>query len=144
VLVLVALLPLAACDRPDPSLQPDEVLRGELGLTSDDEVHRVTLTGGEAERAEPVSVSIPPGAYVEFITSDFLVHEVVFEHDSLSADQWAFLERTDQIDSPPLVQRDSRYVLAFEGAPPGRYPYSLQGNGDAGRGVIVVREPEPR
>lgn len=137
-------MPLLSCEHPDPSLQPDEVLQRELGLTSDDEVHRVTLTGGEAERAEPVAVSIAPGAYVEFITADFLVHEVMFERDSLSADQWAFLERTDQVGSPPLVQRESRYVLAFEGAPPGRYPYSLRGNGESGTGVIVVRAPEPR
>lgn len=133
-----------ACERPDPSLQPDAVLRAELGLTNSDEVHRVTLTGGEAERAEPVAVSIAPGAYVEFITADWFVHEVIFERDSLSDDQWAFLERTDQVDSPPLVQRESRYVLAFEDAPPGRYPYSLHGNGMAGRGVILVRAPAPR
>ena len=143
-LVLWAVLPLAACDPPDPALQPDEVLQTELGLTSRDEVHRITLTGGESERADPVSVSVTQGAYVEFITADWLVHEVTFERDSLSADQWAFLERTDQVGSPPLVQRESRYVLAFEDAPPGRYPYALQGNGVVGRGVIVVREAEPR
>lgn len=143
VLALGAVVPLSACERPDPSLQPDRVLQEELGLTRADQVHRVTLTGGESERAEPVAVSIEQGAYVEFVTADFLVHEVIFERDSLGADQWAFLEGTDQVDSPPMVQRESRYVLAFEGAPPGRYPYSLQGNGADGRGVIVVRAPKP-
>jgi hypothetical protein len=104
-------LQLGACDPPDSQFPPDEVLRTQLGLTSKDEVHRVTLTGGDTERAEPAVVSIGPGAYVEFITDDWLVHEVNFEQDSLSSDQWAFLQRTDQVDSPPLLQRESRYVL---------------------------------
>jgi plastocyanin len=133
-----------ACDPPDGQLQPDQVLQSELGLTANDQVHRVTLTGGAAEKADPIAVSIDVGAYVEFITTDWLIHEVLFDRDSLDAAQWAFIERTDQAESPPLLQRDSRYVLSFEGAPPGRYPYSLQGNREPGRGVIVVRAPEVR
>ena len=139
----VSALLLLSCGA-DPKLQPDEVLQSELGLTLRDRVHRITLTGGEAERAEPVAVSVAPGAYVEFITADWFVHEVIFTADSLGAEQRAFLERTDQVASPPLVHRDSRYVLAFEGAPAGRYPYTIEGNGRAGRGVIVVGDPEAR
>jgi hypothetical protein len=47
-------------------------------------------------------------------------------------------ERTDQVASPPLLRLDSRYVVDFEGGPPGRYPYLLEGSGAAGRGVVVV------
>jgi plastocyanin len=120
------------------------LLQAELGLTLEDRVHRVRLAGGEVERADPLRVSIEPGAYVEFVTTDWMIHEVIFELDSLSAKQRAFLEHTDQIASPPLIQLDSRYVLAFEGAPPGRYVYRLEGNGRAGRGVILVIPPEAR
>ena len=56
----------------------------------------------------------------------------------------ATLERADQLASPPLIYRDSRYVLAFEGAPAGKYPYAIEGNGRPGRGVIVVGDPEAR
>ena len=135
---------LSGCDLPDPSLQPDETLRAELGLTSTDQVHRVTLTGGPVERAEPAAVSIEPGAHVEFVTADWLIHEVIFEVDSIGRAGQDFLRSTDQMASPPLIDRDTRYVLTFEAAPPGRYPYRLEGNGESGSGVIIVRDPEAR
>jgi len=133
---------VASCDPPpDPDTQPDEVLQAELGLTLKDQVYRVMLTGGATERADPVAISIEPGAYVEFVTTDWLIHEVIFEADSLAGERWFFLERTDQTASPPLINRESRYVLSFEGAPPGRYPYSIEGNGRPSRGVIIVTDP---
>ena len=127
---------------PDNELPPDELLQAELGLTLDDRVYRVILTGGAAEQADPVVLLIEQDAYVEFITDDGFIHEVIFDPDSLSSDQWSFLERTDQEASPPLIERDSRYILVFEGAPFGRYPYRIEGNGNPGRGVIVLAEPD--
>ena len=133
---------VAACrPEPDPTLQPDLLLQTELGLTLDDRVYRVSVTGGEVERSQPAALSIEPGSYVAFVTTDWLVHEVRFETDSLGTAQRAFLERTDQVASPPLIERESRYVLSFVEAPPGRYSYRLEGNGRAGRGVIVVGAP---
>jgi plastocyanin len=120
------------------------VLRAELGLTLDDRVHRVRLAGGDVEQADPPVLSIETGEYVEFVTTDWLIHEVIFELDSLSAEQQDFLRRTDQMESPPLLERDSRYVLVFEGAPRGRYVYRLEGNGRPSRGAIVVSPPAPR
>ncbi|MSR20415.1 MAG: hypothetical protein EXR91_05485 [Gemmatimonadetes bacterium] len=117
------------------------MLQAELGLTLDDRVYRVSVTGGEIERSEPAALSIEAGSYVEFITTDWLVHEIRFETDSLGTAQRAFLERTDQVASPPLIERESRYVLSFAEAPPGRYGYRMEGNGQAGRGVIVVVVP---
>lgn len=140
----VVCLALAGCEPPDPALQPDEVLQSELGLAVGDRVHRVLLTGGETERAEPAALSIEQGALVEFLTTDWLIHEVVFERDSVGSTHWSFLQRTDQTASPPLIDKETRYVLSFEGAPSGRYPYRLEGNGTPGRGVIIVREPQPR
>jgi plastocyanin len=91
-----------------------------------------------------VAISIEPGSYVEFVTTDWLIHEVIFEADSVTRAQWSFLESTDQTASPPLINRESRYVLTFEGAPSGRYPYLIEGNGPAGRGLIIVIPPEDR
>ncbi|MBM4183054.1 MAG: hypothetical protein FJ207_02380 [Gemmatimonadetes bacterium] len=139
---LAAVVLGAACaPEPDPTLQPDEVLQAELGLSLEDRVYRVAITGGPVERAEPAAISIEPGAYVEFITTDWLIHEVLFETDSLGTAERSFLERTDQVASPPLIERESRYVLSFAGAPPGRYTYRLEGNGRSARGVIVVAAP---
>lgn len=129
---------VAGCEPEDPTLSPDQVLLAELGLTARDRVHRISVSGGEAERADPAAISIDAGAHVEFVTTDWLIHEVVFDPDSVLGERWSFLERTDQTESPPLIDRDSRYVLSFDGAPPGRYRYRLQGNGAPGSGVIVV------
>ncbi len=119
-------------------MQPDEVLRSELGLTDRDEVHRVRITGGVVELAAPRATTIQPGAYLEFVTGDWLVHEIIFELDSLLPDARAFLERTDQVASPPMLRLDSRFVVDFEGSPPGRYPFVVEGSGAPGHGVVVV------
>lgn len=138
--VAATVLALAgACGSEVPeALRPDPVLREELGLTDADEVHRVLLSAATGERARPDSVAVPDGAWVDFVSADFRVHEIVFEVDSLAPPARAFLERTDQVASPPLVDRGARFVIHMEGAPPGRYPYLLQGNGAPVRGVVVV------
>lgn len=122
----------------DSELRPDEILRSELGLTDRDEVHRVVITGGAVELAVPQATTIRPGAYLEFVTGDWLVHEIIFELDSLRPEARAFLERTDQVSSPPMLRLDSRYIVDFEGSPPGRYPFVLEGSGAPGHGVVVV------
>lgn len=138
-LVLLATAPLlGSCEAPDPELVPDAVLQSQLGLTPDDRVHTVRISTGVAERADPASVTVEPGEYVQFVSSDFLVHEVSFVLDSLDAPARAFLERTGQRASPPLLEQDARFVVSFVAAPPGRYPYALSGNRAPGNGEIVV------
>jgi plastocyanin len=129
----------AACGRSvPPADRPDEVLRTQLGLTDKDEVHRVTLTGGNTEVLDPVQTTVPVGAWVEFVTGDGRVHQVSFEADSLGAEARAFLERTDQMASPPLVNEGQRFVVSFHDAPQGRYPFRAEGNGGPTHGVVVV------
>ena len=129
---------LAACEPPDPALIPDELLQRELGLTESDRIHTVELRTGVGERSEPGDLVIRPGDLVEFVSSDWFVHEVHFAADSMEAEMFAFLEATDQSDSPPLLQQGSRFVLTFNGAPLGRYVYFLKGNRSPGSGSIVV------
>lgn len=137
---LVLVLLTLACGRSVlPENRPDEVLREKLGLTDKDEVHRVTLTGGRAEVLDPAVTTVPAGAWVEFVTADGRVHEVRFEADSLGAEARAFLERTDQMASPPLVNEGERFVVSFRDAPEGRYPFTAEGNEGPARGVVVVR-----
>ena len=123
----------------DTSLRPDSLLRAELGLTDADQVHRVAISGGLRETLSAPSVEIAPGAWVEFVTLDWWVHEIRFEADSLPREARAFMERTDQVASQPLVTKDERFVLSFEGAPDGRYPFVVEGSGAPARGVVVVR-----
>lgn len=135
--LLILLAGLAACG-PDPELRPDQRLQDELGLSSRDEVHRISISGGEQERAEPAEVTVPQDAYVEFVSTDSWVHEVRFELDSLEGPARDFLEGTDQSDSPPLVNADSRFLVSWAGAPPGRYPFRIEGNGAPVAGVVIV------
>lgn len=104
-------------------------------------MHRVRVGGGGAEHVEPDETVVAPGAYVQFATTDWLVHEVVFEADSLGPDALRFMEELDQLASPPMVARDSRFVVSFVDAPPARYPYRVEGNGAPARGVVIVRAP---
>lgn len=135
---LIALL-IVGCDRGvPPDLQPDEVLKRELGLTESDEVHRISLTASDGEEAVPPEVTVPPAAWVEFVSLDWRVHEVHFEVDSLSASALGFLTRTGQLNSPPLLQRNARFVVSFLDAPEGRYPFRIEGNRAPGRGVVIV------
>lgn len=143
VAAAAALLLGAGCGSGVPDdLQPDQTLREELGLGDDDEVHRLTLTSGAREEVQPDSVALPPGAWAEFVSGDWRAHEVRFEVEDMGPDQRSFLESTDQVASPPLVDRDDRFVLSFAEAPAGRYPFVVEGNGAPTRGVVVV-EPRP-
>lgn len=136
-MVLVAVA--TGCSRgPDPSLFPDSVLRAELGLTDADRVHRITLAGGGAEQVAADSVLVAEGDWVEFVATDWRTHEVRFEAEALGAEARSFLERSDQVASPPLMAPDARFVVSFRGAPEGRYPFRVEGNGAPGRGVVVV------
>jgi plastocyanin len=107
-------------------------------LSDKDEVHRIVLSGGEREVFDPEQVEIVQGVWVEFVSADWRVHEIRFEVDSLSAAGRTFLEDTDQVASPPLVDRGARFVVSFAGAPDGRYPFIAEGNGAPGRGVVIV------
>ena len=141
---LALLIPLLlwACERSDPRLRPEQVLKDSLQLGDEDRVHRVqVLSRDNHEALDPESVTIRPGDYVEFVTEDHRVHAVAFELDSLAPDRATFLRRTGQEGSPPLVVQEARFVVTFADAPLGRYPFVLTGNGVATRGAIVVGEP---
>jgi plastocyanin len=140
-LLLLVLLG-SACKRTDASLQPDALLRDSLGLGDEDRVHRVRLSSPDnRESVEPDSVLVRPGDLVEFMTADRRVHAVSFQLDGLPAAAAEFLRGTAQESSPPLIEPEARFLVRFEGAPVGRYPYTVAGNGAEGRGLIVVAEP---
>ena len=143
-LLFLGLVPgivVSGCEPVDPELIPDEYLQSELGLTPDDRVHSVSISGGTMERADPGEVRVRVGDFVQFVSADWRVHEVVFELDSLPPAAHRFLEGTGQVASPPLLHQGSRFVLSFSDAPPGRYPFSIAGNTAAGLGVVIV-EPD--
>ncbi|MGD2069297.1 MAG: hypothetical protein PVI57_11535 [Gemmatimonadota bacterium] len=131
---------LVACGSPNEH-PPDQVLRDSLGLAETDQVFRVEVVAEDGrEDARPPEVTIPPGAFVEFVTGDRRLHTVAFLLDDMDPSTADFLRTTDQVESPPLLELGSRFVLSFRGAPPGRYPYQLEGNGRPARGLVIVEE----
>lgn len=145
---LVALLPAAtlACERPapEPRNPPDTLLRDSLGLSEADQVHRVVLGREDGLLVvRPDSVQVNRGHWVEFLSADGWPRRVRFELDSLSAAAAELLRSTGQDASPPLLDPGSRFVVTFAGAPEGRYPYRVDGNGREVRGVVVVAAGGP-
>lgn len=142
VLLLVGLLlPSGCADEAEEDADPHRELRERLGLEPDREIHRVSLGGrGSEEHVVPSRLRVGPGAVVVFVTVDGRVHTISFPEDSLSSGAARFLRRTSQMRSPPLVDRDARFVLSFQGAPGGRYRYRSEGPGGEAWGTILVEE----
>lgn len=135
-------LALWGCGSGESELPPDARLQRELGLQPSDRVHSVLLHGGVQGWIEPAEATVLQGDYLQFVAADSWVHELNFEADSLPAPARAFMEGLDQLVAPPMVSRGSRFVVSFVDAPPGRYPFRVEGGGPARTGVIVV-EPLP-
>jgi len=110
-----------------------------LGLARGAEVHSIVLSGrGAEEHVVPTLVNAVPGDAVEFRSVDHRVHTVWFPPDSLAPEILAFLQVTDQLAGPPLVNRGSRFILRLEDAPSGRYVFLSDGHGGIAHGVIEV------
>jgi len=141
--VVPLLVGVLGCGSPsdDPSAASAEE-REALGLRAGAELHKVTLGGrGAEEHAVPTRVVAEPGDAVEFRTVDHRVHTVAFAPDSLSEESRAFLGSTGQLASQPLVSRGSRFIVRFQDAPPGRYPFVSNGHGGTAWGVVEIGLP---
>ena len=113
-----------------------------LGLPSGAELHLVTLGGrGSEEHVVPTRIQASPGDAVEFRTVDHRVHTLTFLTDSLTQEVRLFLESTEQMASPPLISRGSRFIIRLQNAPPGRYLFVTEGHGGSARGVLEVGLP---
>lgn len=142
--LLALTVALVACERDAPlELQPDQALRDLLGLDSRDWVHPVQLRGrGNDEVAEPARTVVEKGHWVDFRGGDARGHVVRFDTLALSAEARAWMRDTDQVESPPLLTPASRWVVSFEEAPAGIYPFVVEGSGALGAGHIEVSTGE--
>lgn len=91
----------------------------------------------------PDTVRAEVGAAVIFQVADWWVHTVQFVAEEMTPAQIGFLEGRARMLSPPLVERGSRYVVSFTEAPPGSYPFRIDGFGDLARGAVVIEVPVP-
>ncbi len=128
---------VAACGEPERPSDPE--LAAALGLDPGHSIHRIDLGGrGSIEHVVPSKIDVDPGDVVQFVAVDGRIHTVDFLLDSIGPEAGRFLRSTGQDASPPLVQRGARFVVSFEGAPPGDYFFVSQGNADPAVGLIRV------
>lgn len=116
----------------------DPELARELGLPERTEIHRVNLvTRGGVPVVLPMELHVTTSGWVQFVTQDWRVYTVHLRGAEPEATAW--LQATRQGDAPPLVEQGARYVIRFEGAPAGAYPFEVLGQGGRVAGRIVVR-----
>jgi len=141
VLALLLLAPAVACgsESPPPS---DPELAEALGLPPRTPIYRFDLADRQGVVGLfPAEWEIPDGGVVQFVTRDPRVYSIHFERGAMSAEAWRFMQESGQESSPPLTREGARFVLSFEDAPPGAYPFRVEGQSETARGEIRVRDP---
>lgn len=109
----------------------------EVQLEAGTSLHEIAIRGsGSVDSIAPLQVQAEPGDAVQFTSADHRTHAIAFEADRLTGPVRDYLERTDQLRGPPLVNRGAAWVVVLEEAPPGRYPFLCRSH-DA-RGVVIV------
>jgi plastocyanin len=126
LLVFAAAAWLGGCDKKDgPSADPHvlELAHDTIRLDNGRVIQIFMHAAGDSAGFRPANVRASVGDVLRFTAGDAMTHAVAFEAASLSAEARAFLERTSQMRSPPLVDRGTAWVVSLEGAPPGTYPF---------------------
>lgn len=132
------MLAFGACESPGLGtrgevleLDADTIRLGQHVAVAD-----VLLRTGAAEAIDPDTVRIRVGDVVRFTAADARSHIVAFDRGSLAPAAVEHLERTGQLRSPPLLTTGARWIVSFEGAPPGAYTFIESSRG--ARGVVLV------
>ena len=112
---------LSGCGRDGSDPRVLELAHDTITLENGRVVQIFMLGAGDSAGFRPASVQANVGDVLRFTADDALTHAVGFEETSLSADARAFLERSGQLRSPPLVDRGTAWVVSLENAPPGEY-----------------------
>ena len=94
-------------------------------------------TNAQSKDFEPAQLNAARGDYVRFTTGDSRTHAIVFEIPS--PEMRAFLEKTGQLRSPPLVTNGASWVITLKDAPAGSYAYRCLMHNDIGQIVVAAR-----
>lgn len=138
-LILAAGMFLSGCLReaPPPS---DPELAEALGLSPRTPIHRISLADREGRIGVfPSVLEIGARDVVQFRAEDRRVYGIRFLEAEMSSASRDFLADRHQLASPPLVEAGARFVVSFEGAPEGIYPFLVEGSGGSQRGEIRLR-----
>lgn len=106
-----------------------DTIQLEAGVRLMDVTVAMRPDGGEFD---PAALQAAPGDVVRFTAGDNGLHALAFDARGLSPDAHAFLERTAQLRSPPLVAAGTQWVISLAGAPAGAYPFTCTTHGVRG------------
>lgn len=102
-------------------------------------LHEIILGGrGAEEHVVPQNIAVRSGSEVHFVTADNRVHTVHFQLEDMAEAARQFIQSTEQFSSPPLITRGTRYIVSFENAPRGFYPFTVRAHGEPVAGAVVV------
>jgi len=112
-----------------------------LELPASTTIHRFDLMDRDGRIGLfPRVLEIASGHWVQFVVADTRVYSVHFDRGRFEDPaNWEFLVSLHQTASPPMVETGSRYIVSFDGAPPGVYPFRIDGQGAPVAGEIRVR-----
>jgi plastocyanin len=132
-----------ACDhvRPDVDEGPRviELAHDTIRLEAGRRLVEVRAERTDTGDFHPPRAEAAPGDYVRFTAADGGGHAIVFAEDRLTPQARAFLERTDQLRSPPLIQEGASWVITLEDAPAGTYPFRCTTHNAAGELIVAPR-----
>jgi len=136
--LLLASLP-GGCDQvevePGPAVL--ELPGSTVELAGGARIVDIEIRDDNGPRFEPADIDIAVGDMVRFRVGGRGPHALVFEPDSSAAAIREFLDRTGQMRSAPLIEPGVAWILTFEGAPPGEYPFRCLTHGERGRIVVA-------
>lgn len=125
---LILAASMVGCESVPPELQPAQILQDSLGLTVKDVVHEIGVrTEAGTQVANPARVEVRGAAHLSFRSDDSSARRIASDTTDLTADQREFA-RTFGQGSPPLVQREARWVIDMTGAPAGHYTFRVMGS----------------
>jgi plastocyanin len=132
----------AGCDRtkgePAAEQGPRVLQLDSTSIALPDSVHLAVITLDRSIRADMdrLNVELRVGDIIRFETRDGGGHAIAFDGVALATRARVWLEHTGQLRSPPLVAAGNAWVVSFEEAPPGDYPFQCVTHG--GRGTVRV------
>lgn len=113
----------------------------EVNLAAGSQVHEIVVAGAATtDSIAPAGVRARSGDALRFTTGDHRTHAMAFDADRLAPVIREYLDATNQLRGPPLVNRGSAWVVVLEQAPPGRYPFICRPHN--ARGTVVVGAPD--
>ncbi|MEO5511907.1 MAG: plastocyanin/azurin family copper-binding protein [Longimicrobiales bacterium] len=101
-------------------------------------VATVRIDRTRSDELDPAQSNVRTGDLLRFMAQDAGAHAVAFDGDGMSAEARSFLEQSGQMRSPPFMAKGSTWVVSFDKAPPGTYPYRCPTHGV--RGTITVTQ----